>query len=200
MGPRFCFVMKNKDRRIGKRICLPQVSSRKSLANPGAHGRTSSRLSLKRRGEVAEAAFLHKAGTMGFSIAKPWGDSDPFDFILQSGSKCWRVQVKSAYVKNEGGYGTSLFGGTRRRAYTVQDIDFLVAYVVPEEVWYVVPVEVFKRVKQIRFYPGSKKSEYEKYREAWCLMACPRDGKPKAEIEVEQRCEECPRGDVTEQC
>jgi len=154
----------------------------------------SPRLSLKRRGEVAEAAFLHKVGSMGFSVAKPWGDSDPFDFILQSGSKCWRVQVKSAYVKYRGGYATSLFGGTRRRGYTDEDIDFLVGYAVPDDVWYVVPIEVFKQVRQIRFYPGSKKSRYEKYREAWCLMACPRDGKPKAEIEVEQRCEACPRG------
>lgn len=203
--------MKKKDRRIGRRIFLAQVSSQESLAEPGAprlsepgaprlaepgaQGRISSRLSLKRRGEVAEAAFLLKAGSMGFSVAKPWGDSDPYDFILQSGSRCWRVQVKSAYAKNEGGYCTSLFGGTRRRGYTCEDIDFLIAYAVPEDAWYVVPVEVFKQVKQIRFYCGSKTSRYEKYREAWCLMACPRDGKPKAEIEVETRCEDCPRGD-----
>jgi len=173
LRPRFCFVMKNTLIR--------------------SHG-ISPRLSLKRRGEVAEAAFLHKVGSMGFSVAKPWGDSDPYDFIVQSGSKCWRVQVKSAYVKNEGGYSTSLFGGTRRRGYTHDDIDFLVAYAVPEDVWYVVPVDVFRRAKQIRFYPGSPTSEYEKYREAWCLMACPRDGKMKDEVEVEQRCEVCPRG------
>jgi hypothetical protein len=151
-------------------------------------------LSAKQRGELAEAAFLCKAKSMGFSVAKPWGDSDPFDFIVQSGSRCWRVQVKSAYVKSAGGYGTSLFGGTRRRAYTCDDIDFLIAYAVPEDAWYVVPVEVFRRVKVVRFYPGGA-SRYEKYREAWCLMACPHGGKPKPEIEVEQRCEKCSRGE-----
>ena len=46
----------------------------------------ASRLSIKRRGEVAEAAFLIKAATLGFSVAKPWGDSDPYDFIVQSGA------------------------------------------------------------------------------------------------------------------
>jgi len=156
----------------------------------------SSRLSIKRRGEVAEAAFLIKAATLGFSVAKPWGDSDPYDFIVQSGSNCWRVQVKSAYAKYRGGYQTSLIGGTRRRAYTAADIDFLVAYAVPDDVWYVVPVEVFKRVGQIRFYPGSKKSRYEIYREAWCLMACPKDGECKKEIAVDRLCERdspCPR-------
>lgn len=150
------------------------------------------RLSVKQRGELAEAAFLCKAKSLGFSVAKPWGDSDPFDFILQSGCRSWRVQVKSAYVKNVGGYSTSLFGGTRRRAYTCDDIDFLIAYVAPEDVRYVVPLEVFRRVKAIRFYPGGA-SRYEKYREAWCLLACPHDGKPKPEIEVEHRCESCPR-------
>lgn len=149
----------------------------------------SSRLSLKRRGEVAEAAFLIKAASLGFSVAKPWGDSDPYDFIVQSGANCWRVQVKSAYVRYRSGYQTSLIGGTRRRAYTAADIDFLVAYAVPEDAWYVVPVEVFKRVGQIRFYPGSKKSRYEIYREAWCLMACPKDGECKKEIAVERMCE-----------
>ena len=31
----------------------------------------------KRRGEVAELAFMHKVISMGFRVAKPWGDSDP---------------------------------------------------------------------------------------------------------------------------
>ena len=156
------------------------------------NGSLLSRLSGKQRGELAEAAFLCKAKTLGFSVAKPWGDSDPFDFILQSGSNCWRVQVKSAYVKSAGGYGTSLFGGTRRRAYTCDDIDFLIAYAAPEDVWYVVPVAVFQRVKTIRFYPGGN-SKYEKYREAWCLMACPHDGKPRPDIAVDHRCQACPK-------
>jgi PD-(D/E)XK nuclease superfamily protein len=117
---------------------------------------TSSRLTTKRRGEIAEAAFLIKAAKMGFSVAKPWGDSDPYDFIVQSGRHCWRVQVKSAFSSYRGGYQTSLIGGTRRRAYTVADIDFLVAYAVPDDVWYIVPVDVFRRVGQVRFYPGSR--------------------------------------------
>jgi hypothetical protein len=35
----------------------------------------------KRRGELAEAAFLLKAQNMGFRVARPWGDSDRYDFI-----------------------------------------------------------------------------------------------------------------------
>jgi hypothetical protein len=49
----------------------------------------------KRRGEVSELAFFHKAASLGFGVAKPWGDSERYDFILDSGQRLWRVQVKS---------------------------------------------------------------------------------------------------------
>src|SRR5438876_743386 len=39
----------------------------------------------KRRGEAAEAAFLAKASGLGFGVAKPWGDSERYDFLLDSG-------------------------------------------------------------------------------------------------------------------
>ena len=39
----------------------------------------------KRRGEIAEAAFLAKAASLGFGVAKPWGDSERYDFIIDSG-------------------------------------------------------------------------------------------------------------------
>ncbi len=49
----------------------------------------------KQRGELAEIAFLHKAANLGFGVAKPYGDSERYDFILDSGERLWRVQVKS---------------------------------------------------------------------------------------------------------
>src|SRR6185437_5192435 len=36
----------------------------------------------KRKGELSEAAFLLKAASLGFGVAKPWGDSERYDFIL----------------------------------------------------------------------------------------------------------------------
>jgi hypothetical protein len=54
------------------------------------------RLWPKRRGELAELAFFYKAASLGFGVAKPWGDSEPYDFILDSGQRLWWVQLKSA--------------------------------------------------------------------------------------------------------
>jgi hypothetical protein len=46
-------------------------------------------------GEAAEAAFLAKATSLGFGVAKTWGESERYDFMVDSGHKLWRIQVKS---------------------------------------------------------------------------------------------------------
>ena len=58
----------------------------------------------KRRGELAELAFVYKAASLGFGVAKPFGDSERYDFILDSGSKLWRIQVKSTSTLLNGMY------------------------------------------------------------------------------------------------
>ena len=37
---------------------------------------------LKLQGELIELAFLHKAVSLGFAVAKPYGDSERYDFIV----------------------------------------------------------------------------------------------------------------------
>jgi hypothetical protein len=139
----------------------------------------------KRRGELAEAAFLHKAASLGFSVAKPWGDSDPYDFIVQAGGRLHRVQVKSAASAGE--YGSYTFharGCAYDSTYTPDDIDFLVAYIVPLNLWYVIPIEVFLRTRSAKIYPTSHRpnSRYEKYREAWSLMTSAPKQTPQNEL------------------
>ena len=43
----------------------------------------------KRLGEAVEAAFLAKATMLGFPVLKPWGDSRPYDFAVESGRRLW---------------------------------------------------------------------------------------------------------------
>jgi hypothetical protein len=83
---------------------------------------------LKRRGEIAEIAFLLKAISLGFGVAKPWGDSDRFDFILTCRHLLWRVQVKSAWC----GPPYRIKGsGVSNIPYTVNEIDFVAGYIIP---------------------------------------------------------------------
>jgi hypothetical protein len=117
----------------------------------------------KRRGEVAEAVFLARACSFGFRLAKPWGDSERYDFIVTFGHGFHRVQVKSTERYAESRYRVK--GAGWKDTYTPEEIDFLVAYIVP--------IEAFASRKSLRFYPhGKSKGLLEKYREAWCLMAC----------------------------
>src|SRR5947209_10627137 len=58
----------------------------------------------KRAGEISEAAFVVRAHSLGFLVAKPWGDSEKYDFVLDAGSKLWRGQLKSTEVVHARGY------------------------------------------------------------------------------------------------
>lgn len=138
----------------------------------------------KRLGERAEADFLSKAAGLGFMVAKPWGDSEPFDFIVESGDGLKRIQVKSSHTLNkQGTYGIRMLDSALD-PYSRKKIDAIVAYVVPESAWYVLPAKVFEKLRSLRLLPGSdrKTSMFEKYRDAWWILTGekPRRGTGKA--------------------
>jgi hypothetical protein len=118
---------------------------------------------------------MHKAVSMGFGVAKPYGDSERFDFIVSSGHQLSRVQVKSTYKRGKHGYGVHAYGNRNRgtEMYTPDEIDFIVVYLVPENAWYIIPIEAVGGRQALFFYPhGSQRGlcRYEKYREAWWLL------------------------------
>jgi len=126
----------------------------------------------KRKGGSAELVFVFKAISLGFGVATPWGDNERYDFILNYRTLRWRVQVKSTERFERTGYRVK--GGGSTADYRLDEIDFLAAYVVPEEVWYVVPVSAVVRHKSLRFFPYSgSKGRLEKYRDAWRLFKLP---------------------------
>jgi hypothetical protein len=130
-------------------------------------------LGPKRRGELSELAFFYKAAGLGFGVAEPWGDSERYDFILDSGQRLWRVQVKSGCHHRNRYYDLhGRCGNNEKALYTSEEIDMFVAYLVPIDVWYVIPVDKIKK-KNLLFFPygGARCSHYEQYREAWSLMA-----------------------------
>src|SRR4029077_5199101 len=92
----------------------------------------------KQRGELAEMGLMFKAAGLGFGVAKPCGGSERYDFILDSGSRLWRVQVKSTYVAPAHSYAINAIGGSslNKKSYTAEQIDMLVAYIVAEDAWY----------------------------------------------------------------
>jgi hypothetical protein len=143
-------------------------SVRPTQAGPTQGGPTQA-WTGKQRGEMAEAEFVAKAARLGFRVAKPWGDSERYDFIVDVNGRLWRVQVKSAHrAGQDGGYSFRMHGHSLK-AYSAKEIDVLVAYVVSEDAWYVFPVRELGGLRSLKLFPGSrrKRSRFEKWREAW---------------------------------
>jgi hypothetical protein len=155
----------------------------------------------KRRGEAAEAAFLARATHLGFTVLIPWGDSDRYDSVVELDRGFLRVQVKSATGYAETRYRVKTTGANGH-VYTSKEIDFFVAYIIPENLWYIIPIQAIGRRKGIRFYPTTRRPSralFEKYRETWCLLdSCLsvrlRQGDPRRcrSKTLEARCALCP--------
>ncbi len=125
----------------------------------------------KERGEWAESVFVARAGEQGLPVSKPWGDSRSFDCVVGRPGKFAAVQVKSTITKLESGKGYICSTCSSHKAYRVGAFDFLAAYVIPEDAWYIIPAKEIRGLKSISLCTeGSGEAKYEKYREAWKLL------------------------------
>jgi hypothetical protein len=149
------------------------------------------RKNTKVTGERSEAAFLYQAANRDFGIAKPWGDSRRYDFILDNGSRLHRIQIKCTESIRARAYETraTYSHGKGRAVYTKKDIDFIAAHVVPLDIWYIIPVEICTPAPMLRFYPHrqAKKMRLEPYREAWHLLQSEEES---GKIEIQARADE----------
>ena len=127
------------------------------------------KLPPKRRGELAEIRFLLAAAARGLTVAKPWGDSDPFDFLVGRDGRYLRVQVKSTTSRHRGGgqFRVSCHPCIRR-AYTPREVDIIAAYVVPEDKWFLIPIRALKGVTTIAVGGHScRRGRFDRYLDAW---------------------------------
>jgi hypothetical protein len=165
-----------------------------STDDPNRKRKPRKRKNTKVTGERSEAAFLNQATNREFGIAKPWGDSRRYDFILDNGSCLHRVQVKCTESIRARAYETrtTYTTGKGRAPYTKKDIDFIAAHVVPLDIWYIIPVEICTPAPMLRFYPHrkAKKMRLEPYREAWHLLQSEEESGATGKIEIQARADE----------
>jgi hypothetical protein len=124
----------------------------------------------KVRGEWAESVFLARAKEHGLPVSRPWGDSDSFDCVVGRPGKFAAVQVKSTVAKVESGKGYICSTCSSHKAYGAGAFDFLAAYVIPEDVWYIIPLKEVRGKRSISLCTEGGEAKYEKYREAWELL------------------------------
>ena len=105
----------------------------------------------KRLGEAAEAAFLARATSLGLHVCKPWGDNERYDLAIDCGKgQFWRIQAKCTERYAESRYRVGKSGHSNV-PYTVEEIDFIAAHVVPLNLWYIIPAEATGQRKSLRF-------------------------------------------------
>jgi len=129
----------------------------------------------KRRGEWAELRFMAAAAEHGLSVSKPWGDSERYDVGIEHNGQFQRVQVKSLTQRVNQSFRCGIGIHGRTRAYTTNELDFFAIFIVPKELWYIVPAQAALGTgkNSICLTPSLKKNRYEVYREAWHLLRGP---------------------------
>ena len=122
----------------------------------------------KKRGEWAESVFVARAAEHGLEISKPFGDSGRFDCVVGGPGKFVAVQVKCTIAKmpNSKGYICNLKSNNKK--YRAGSFDFLAAYAILEDTWYIVPEKAIRGLGAISLC--STVPKYEQYREAWQLL------------------------------
>jgi hypothetical protein len=130
------------------------------------------KLPAKQKGEWAEVCFAVEVLRRGWRIARPYGDSAPYDCIVEAAGRLSRVQVKSVEFCDIGRrypYRVRMGRGKwAERPYTSRDMDLMAVLVIPRMTWYIVPMSVIDERVSIAF--GINEQSYgalEEYRDAW---------------------------------
>jgi len=169
-------------------------------ATPRAQTPFEREQTTKRRGEISELAFALAAARQGFGISRPYGDSERYDIILDSSHispvipnraqgalrnllyssirpRLVRVQVKSSTQLQYGLYRVNAHRRINGRAvpYTLAEIDFFAAYVIPEDSWFIFPLTHILGATAVTLSPKRRRKPHinDPYREAWHLLRQP---------------------------
>jgi len=169
-------------------------------ATPRAQTPFQREQTTKRRGEISELAFALAAARQGFGISRPYGDSERYDIILDSSHispvipnraqgalrnllyssirpRLVRVQVKSSTQLQYGLYRVNAHRRINGRAvpYTLAEIDFFAAYVIPEDSWFIFPLTHILGATAVTLSPKRRRKPHinDPYREAWHLLRQP---------------------------
>jgi hypothetical protein len=122
----------------------------------------------KLRGEWAELRFMARAAEHGLMVSKPWGDSAAYDLMVEYNGRILRVQVKSTCCLRGNSYKCHVT--SNGVPYAKHDLDFIAAYVIPADCWYIVPIAIVGMQLHLLLSPHRENSKYHRYKEAWQLL------------------------------
>jgi hypothetical protein len=96
-------------------------------------------------GNKSEGIVLSAYANAGFVVSIPFGNGASYDLVIDNGSRLFKVQVKTAWIRG----GCVLYKSQRRqpgstltrRRYKDGEVDYFVAYCPANNSLYVVPAE-----------------------------------------------------------
>jgi hypothetical protein len=125
----------------------------------------------KQRGQWVELLFMARAAQYGLGVAKPLGDWEYYDAAVQHQGRFLSVQVKSVMYRHHRSYTCNVIAGRTHVLYPTNRLDYFAIYIIPLDLWYIVPYSVVGRTNQsICLTPDLKGHKYERYKEAWHLL------------------------------
>jgi hypothetical protein len=132
-------------------------------------------------GEAAEMEFMARAAALGFGISKPLGESRPYDVIVEVNRRLLRIQVKSTNCERarKSFQFVTVRQGRLWRPYQPDEVDFIAAYVLPVNAWYIVPVSAMRDRLTLNVHPFTGTGRYEQFRERWDLLLSAQVGDEK---------------------
>ena len=105
-------------------------------------------MNTKDIGDIAEANIIARLLEFGWMVAKPFGDNQFYDLIVDYGEGLKRIQIKSSKYHEKRGV---IISYTRRlhntrtksvcKAYTKDEIDFFIIYSPELKQIYLIPIE-----------------------------------------------------------
>jgi hypothetical protein len=128
----------------------------------------------KQQGEWAELLFMARAAEKGLAIARPWGDSSPYDVAIVSQSTpgarpdFLRIQVKSTQAQRGNSFKCHI--DSNGAPYRPDQLDFIAAYIITVAVWFIIPVGATHGQLELLLTPNRRTSKYGEYQEAWHLL------------------------------
>jgi hypothetical protein len=142
----------------------------------GRHRGPGNRNHTKDRGDLTEMEFMVQAARRGLAVAKPYGDNEHYDIMVDAGHRVWRVQVKLSGARHHRGFTVRSSWRTshKQRPYSPEDVDFLAVLIGGHGIWYLIPIIALEGRLTIHLYPfGSRRgssNRFEGYRGAWNLL------------------------------
>lgn len=118
------------------------------------------------KGAATEHLAAAQCMLNGHLVCWPSSERCQYDFVVDTGTRLHRIQVKSAFKRTGGCYQFSVTPTTGK--YVATDVDFYILYIYPIDEYYVIPFSVLDGKPTVRIYES--KDTYQEYREAWYLL------------------------------